>query len=136
MGLQISRKGEVLVDGRPPKGLRERLWAWLVTRNIDREIRQMRERAGLSDEQKAAMDRAESLHVCVRRKRLNALTFVCAVVQVPVCAYSAWAGHGWKAWLAAVAVPLFAWRAVADRKRWLQLRQEELELVVDDVHDF
>jgi hypothetical protein len=135
MGLQISRKGEILVDGRPPKGWRERLWAWLVTRNIDRQIREVKARAGLSDEQKAALDRAETLRVCVRRKWLNALTCALAAVNVPVMAFTAWTSPGWKAWLALACVPAFAALSVRDHRKWLQLRREELELIVDDVHD-
>jgi hypothetical protein len=134
MGLQLSGKGEILVDGRPPQGWRERLWAWFMLRQAKRAVKEAAARKDVPREQREAEDREESLRICRRRQFLNALTGACAVVQVPICAYSGWVREGFWRWACFAAVILFAWRAVVDWRTYRKLRGEERDLVVDDVH--
>lgn len=135
MGLQLSAKGEILIDGKPPKGWRNRIFAWLMLRQANRAVKDAVARRGLSQEQKDAQDREESMRICKRRQFLNALTCACAAVQVPVCAFSGWNRQGFWMWVCFAAVPLFAWRAVADWKTFWALRDQERQLIVDDVHE-
>lgn len=135
MGLQLSAKGEILIDGKPPRGWRDRLWAWLILRQATRAVEEAAARKGVSVEQREAEARDERMEICRRRQLLNAITFVCAVVQVPVCAFSGWHRQGFWMWACFVAVPLFAWRAVVDWKTFWALREEERQLIVEDVHE-
>lgn len=134
MGLQLSGKGEILIDGKPPQGLRNRLLAWYLLREANRAVKEAAGRKGVPMEQREAEIRDDSIRICRRRQLYNALTFVCAVVQVPVCGFSGWHRHGFWQLICFLAVPLFAWRAVADWRTFWALREEERQLVVDDVH--
>jgi len=135
MGIQVTEEAKVLVDGRAPKGLRERLYAWMVMRSVNRQIGEWKRDKGLTPGQKAARTRRDLIQNTVFRKWLNAFTALMAVVAVPTWAYSAVVATGWLRLLYAVLAAVFTYRVRSDYRVWRGLRTKEAELVVEDVHD-
>lgn len=134
MGIQVTEEAKILVDGRAPRGLRERLWAWLTLWQVNRALREVKARSKLSLEERVAKERAETISICRKRQWYNGLTSVCAVVSVPIDSYAAYShGGAWK--LAYLAAAYFAYRAVRDMKTFRELCQQERELVVEEIHD-
>lgn len=136
MGIQVTGKAEVKIDGRAPKGVRERLLAWLVVWKVNREIREWKRDKGLTPGQKARRNRLEIIKNTAFRKWLNAFTTVLSVVSVPIWTFEAVvATSGWKRLLYVALTAASTYRVWVDYRTWRKLKVEEAELIVDDVHD-
>jgi hypothetical protein len=134
MGIRITEEAKVLVDGRAPRGLRERLWAWLVLWQVNRQVKLVTKYAGLTPDEKVRRSREDLMGTYRRRKWTNGLTTALAAVSVPLHSYAAYSHNGmWK--LAYLAAVYFSYRSVQDFRTWREMWLKERELVVEDVHD-
>ncbi len=134
MGLQLSGKARILVDGKPPKGLRERLWAWLRMREVNRHLAEWKRTAGMTPEQQKAVVIQDQLTVCRKRQRNNVLTSFLAATYIAIAAKMSWCQD--KNWaFALVGAVFFAYRLRKDVRTVLALREQERQLIVEDVHN-
>lgn len=136
MGLQISREGKVLVNGREPSGIRERIWAWAVMRRVDRTLKEVKERAGLTDEQKAALDREAEIRHCRRHGVACAFSAVTSFMGAAVNVYVFYTMAHYARYAMIPLSFFMAWSAWRDYRKALALHQRQRELIVEDVHDY